>query len=156
MVIDSRTFGPVAIMIVGKAKINASGSFLISNQYWRNKLYGLRSKIINSPPAANSSLKRNPLLLIKLPWIEWSLWRIQNAIFTLTRANKCKLWTNKLLGASGIKLNSVLENVYDKQKLQTRKAVVSCSYDEMAASQMRIKMSNSNNIQRITVPTMQK
>ena len=144
-------------MIVRTAEINTSGSFLISNQYWRNNLYGLRSEIINSPPAANHSLERNSLLLIKLPWIEWSLWRIQNSIFALTRAYKCKLWTNKLLEASGIKLNSVLENVYDKQKLKTRKAVVSSPYGgEMAASQMRIKMSNSSNSQRITVRTMQK
>ena len=140
-------------MIVGKAEINASGSFRISNQYWRNNLYGLRPEIINSPPAANNSLKRNSLLLIKLPWIEWSLWRIQNAILTSTRAYKCKLWTNKLYEASGIKLNSVLENVYDKHKLKTRKAVVTSPYgDEMAASQMRIKMSDSNNNQRITFP----
>ena len=52
---------PVAIMIVGKAEINVSGSFRISH------LYGLRSEIINSPPAANNSLKRNPLLSLKLP-----------------------------------------------------------------------------------------
>ena len=64
---DSRTFKPVALMIGGKAEINASGSFRISNQY------GLRSEIINSPPAANNSLKRNSLLLIKLIWTEWSL-----------------------------------------------------------------------------------
>ena len=110
---DSRTFRPVAIMIVGKAEINASGSLRISNQYWGNKLHGLRSEIISSPPAANNSLKRHSLWLIKLPWIDWSLWRIQNTIFTLTRAYKCKLWTNKLLEASEIKLNFVLENVYD-------------------------------------------
>ena len=85
--------------------------------YWRNNLYGLRSEIIYSPPVANNW---NPLLLIKLPWIEWSLRIIQYVIFTLTRAYKCKLRTNKLLEASGIKLNSVLENVYDKPKLQTR------------------------------------
>ena len=30
---DSRTFGPVAITIVGKAEINASESFRISNQH---------------------------------------------------------------------------------------------------------------------------
>ena len=30
---DSRTFRPVAIRIVGKAEINASGSFRISRQY---------------------------------------------------------------------------------------------------------------------------
>ena len=30
---DSGTFWPVAIMIAGKAEINASGSFRISNQY---------------------------------------------------------------------------------------------------------------------------
>ena len=73
-------------------------------------------------------------------------------IFTLTRAYTCKLQTNKLLEASGIKLNSLLENVYGKQKLQTRKAVVSSPY----GGQMRIKMSNSNNSQRITVLTMPK
>ena len=71
MVIDNYnpgTFRPVAIMIVGKAElINASGSFRISY------LYGLRFETINSPPAANNSLKKNPFLLIKLPWIEWSL-----------------------------------------------------------------------------------
>ena len=105
-------------MIVRKAEINASGSFRISNQYWRNNMNGLRSEIINSPPAASNSLKRNPLLLIKLPWIEWSLWRIQNAIFTLTRAYKCKLWTNKLFEASGIKLNSVLTNRSWKREKQ--------------------------------------
>ena len=47
-------------MIVGKAEINASGSFPISRQYWGNNLYGLGSEIINSPPAASNSLKRNP------------------------------------------------------------------------------------------------
>ena len=46
----------------------------------RTYLYGLRSEIINSLPASKNSLKRNPLLLIKLPWIQWSLWRIQNVI----------------------------------------------------------------------------
>ena len=30
---DPRTIRPVAITIVGKAEINASGSFRISNQY---------------------------------------------------------------------------------------------------------------------------
>ena len=54
---DSRMFRPVAIMIVGKAKIRASGK----------NLYGLRFEVINSPPAANNSLKRNPLLLIYSP-----------------------------------------------------------------------------------------
>ena len=47
--------------------------------------------------------------------------RIQIAILTLTRACKCKLWANKLLETSGIKLNFVLENVYDEPKLQTTK-----------------------------------
>ena len=148
----------IQAMAVGEAEISASGSFQISNQYWGNNLYGLRSEIINFLPAANNSLKRNPLLLIKLPWIEWSLWRIQNAIFTLTRASRCKLWTNKPLETSGIKLKFVSENVYDnKPKLQTTKTVV-CSLcgGETAASQKRIKMSNSNNSQQITVPTMQK
>ena len=28
--------------------------------------------------------------MIKLPWIDWSLWRIQKAIFTSTRACKCE------------------------------------------------------------------
>ena len=70
---DSRTFRPVAITIVGKAEINASGSFRISRQYCGNNLYGLRSETINFPPAANNSLSRDPLLLIKLPWTEWSL-----------------------------------------------------------------------------------
>ena len=153
---DSGTFRSVAIMIVGKAEINPSGS-RISRQYWGNNLYGLKSEIINSPPAANNNLKGNPLLLIKLPWIEWLLWRIQNTIFTLKRTCKCKLWTNKLLQTSEIKLKFVLDNVYDRPKLQTTKTVVSSPYGgEMAASQMRIKMSNSNNSQRITVPTMQK
>ena len=70
---DSRLFRPVAIMIVGKIRINGSGSFRISRQYLGNNLYGLRSEIIDSPPATNNSLKRNPLFFIKLPWIEWSL-----------------------------------------------------------------------------------
>ena len=48
-------------MIVGKAEINATGSFRISRQYCGNYLYGLKSEIINSLPAANNSLKRNPL-----------------------------------------------------------------------------------------------
>ena len=73
-------------------------------------------------------------------------------IFTLTRAYTCKLQTNKLLEASGIKQNSLLQNVYDKQKLQTKKAVVSSP----CGGQMRNKMSNSNNSQRITVLTMPK
>ena len=51
-------------MIVGKVEINASGSFRISDR--GNNLYGLRSEIINSTPGANNSLKKNPLLLIKL------------------------------------------------------------------------------------------
>ena len=70
---NSRTFRTVAIMIVGKAEINASGSFRISNQHWRNNLSGLSSEIIKSLPAANNNLKRNVLLLFELPWIEWSL-----------------------------------------------------------------------------------
>ena len=60
---DSWTFRLVAVMVVGEAEIPASGSFRISNQ----------SEIIISLPAANNSLKRNPLLLIKRPWIEWLL-----------------------------------------------------------------------------------
>ena len=68
-----------------------------------------------------------------------------------------KTMKNKLLQTSGIKLELVLENVYDKPKLQTVKTVVSFPYDgEMAASQMRVKMRNINNSQRIAVPTMQK
>ena len=94
---DPRTIRPVAIIIVGKAEINACGSFRISNQYWGNNLYRFRSEIINSLSAANNSLKRNSLFLIDLSWVEWSLGRIENAILTLTRAYKCKLWTNKLL-----------------------------------------------------------
>ena len=62
---DSRTFRPVAIMVVGKEEINASGSYPISHQYC-NTLYRSRSEIINSPSDANNSLKRNPLLLIDL------------------------------------------------------------------------------------------
>ena len=67
MLIDNNgcgMFRPAAIMIVGKAKINASGSFRISRQYWGKNLYGLRYEIINFPPAANNSLKRNLLLSI--------------------------------------------------------------------------------------------
>ena len=82
---DPRTIRPVAIIIGGKAEINASGSFRISNLYW------FRPEIINSLPAANNSLKRNSLFLIDLSWVEWSLGRIENAILTLTRAYKCKL-----------------------------------------------------------------
>ena len=56
---------------------------------------------------------------------------------------------NKLLHTSGIKLKFVLENVNDKSKLQRTKTVVSFPDDgEMAASQMRVKMSNNNNSQR--------
>ena len=158
---DSRTYIPVAIMIVGKKKVIASGSFWISRQYWGKNLVGLRSEIINSPPAANNILKRNPLYLIWLPWIEWSLRRIQNSIFRLTRDRKCRLWTNKLLEISGIKLKFVLENVYDKPKLQpklqTTKTVINSPYGgKMAASQMRVTMSNNNNSQQITVPTIKK
>ena len=50
-----------------------------------------------------------------------------------------------------------MENVHDKQKLQTRKAVVSSPYGgEMVAIHMKVKMRNSNNSQRITVKTMKK
>ena len=56
---DSGTFRPAAIMFVGKAEINTSGSFRFSRQYWGNSLYGLRFEIIHSPPATNNSLKRN-------------------------------------------------------------------------------------------------
>ena len=42
-------------------------------------------------------------------------------------------------------------------KQQTIKTIISPPYgDEMAASQIRVKMSNNNNRQRITVMTMQK
>ena len=117
--------------------------------------WGLKLSILRQLPT--TAWRDSLLLLIKLPWIEWSLWRIQNAIFTLTRAYKCKLWTNKLLEASGIKLISGLENIYDKQKLKTRKAVISSLHGgEMAANQMKIKMSNSKSSQQITVPAMQK
>ena len=62
-----------------------------------------------------------------------------------------------LVKTSGIKLKLVLENVYDKLKLQTTKPIVSFPYGgEMAASQIRVKMSNNNNSQRIIVPTMQR
>ena len=60
---DPATLRPVAIMIVGKAEINASGSFRISHQYRGNNLYGLKSEIINSPPAANNSLQRNHVFI---------------------------------------------------------------------------------------------
>ena len=83
----------------------------------------MRSDTVNSPPAANDSLERNPLLLILLPSIEWSLWRILNAIFTLTR--HCKVWANNLLETSGIKLKFVFENVYDKPRQETIETVVS-------------------------------
>ena len=56
---DSGTSRPVAIMIVGKAEINVSGSFRISHQCRGDNLYGLKSEIINSPQATNNSLKRN-------------------------------------------------------------------------------------------------
>ena len=85
----------------------------------------MRSDTVNSPPAANDSLERNPLLLILLPSIEWSLWRILNAIFTLTRHCKCKVWANNLLETSGIKLKFVFENVYDKPRQETIQTVVS-------------------------------
>ena len=52
-------------------------------------MYGLSSETISSPLAANNSQESNSLLLIKLPCIEWSLRRIQNAIFTLRRDSKC-------------------------------------------------------------------
>ena len=51
-------------MDVGNANVNASGSFWISHQYLGKNLYGLRSEIISFPPAANNSLKGDPLLLI--------------------------------------------------------------------------------------------
>ena len=62
-------------MIVGKAEINASGTFRIRSVTSTEEItcMGWRSEIINSLPAANNSLKRNILLLIKLPWIELSL-----------------------------------------------------------------------------------
>ena len=41
--------------------------------------------------------------------------------------SECDIYIDKSLRIPGIKLNSVLENVYDKQKLQTRKAVVKLS-----------------------------
>ena len=51
------------------------------------------------------------------------------------------------------KLNFVLENVYDKPKLQTTNAVASSPHgSKMATSQMRIKISNSKNSQRIAFP----
>ena len=62
-----------------------------------------------------------------------------------------------LIEISGIKLKLVLENFYDKLKLQTTKTIISSPYgDEMAARQMMVKMSNNNNSQRITVPKMQR
>ena len=65
MLIYDNDFRPVAIMIVGKAKITASGSFWISHEYLGKNLGGLiQSEIINSPPAANNSLNRNPLFFI--------------------------------------------------------------------------------------------
>ena len=65
---------------------------------------------------------------------------------------------NKLpLETSGIKLKFVLENVSDKPKLQTTKTVVSSLYgSKMTASQIRVKISNNDNSQRITVLTMRK
>ena len=64
---------------------------------------------------------------------------------------------NKFIETSGIKLTFVLENVYDKPKLETTKAVVSFPcVSEMVASQMTVKMSNNNSSQQIAVPTMQK
>ena len=46
-----------------------------------------------------------------------------NAIFKLTRACKCKLWTNKLIELSGIKPKSVVEIIYDKLKQQMTTAL---------------------------------
>ena len=100
--------------------------------------------------------KEKSLLLIFLPWVEWSLRGIQMRYLSWTRAGQCKLWTNRLLDASWIQLKFVLENVYDKPKLQKKKTVFSCHYGgEMATSQLKIKMRNSNS-QRITVRTIQK
>ena len=131
-------FRPVAIIIVGKQKL------MHLDQYWGNNLYGLRSEIIYSLPADNSSLKRNALLSIKLPWFEWSLWRIQNALFTLTRAYKCKLWTTSFLRLLGSNWTLFWRMFMTNQSCKRQKQ---SSALLTASSQMRIKMSNSKNSQ---------
>ena len=85
--------------------------------------------------------------------------RIQNAVFTLTRDCNENYKQISFFRLLGLPLEFVSENVDDKPKLQMTKTAVRFSYaGEMAASQMRVKMSNSNNKnnQRITVPTIQK
>ena len=55
----------------------------------------------------------------------------------LIRDYKLKLRTNKLLETSGIKLKFVLENVYDRPKLQTTKTDVSYPYDGQPDKRLR-------------------
>ena len=71
----------------------------------------------------------------------------QNFLVSTSSSVNKRIWTNKFLETSGIKLRFVL--------LQTTKTVVSSLYcGKMSASQMRLNMSNNNNSQGITVPTM--
>ena len=63
---NSQTFKPVASMIVGKSKLMHLGYFRTVDSIEEKNLYGLRSEIINSPPATINSLKKNHLFLICL------------------------------------------------------------------------------------------
>ena len=58
-------------MIVVKAETNASGSFRISRQFWGNNLYGMRSEITNSPPAANNSQRE--IFVVDQTGLNWMI-----------------------------------------------------------------------------------
>ena len=64
--------------------------------------------------------------------------------------NRSTFWVtqNNPLETSGIKLKLILENVYDKLKLQAIKIVVSFLCPWMAAARWEVKISNNNNRQR--------
>ena len=124
-------------MIVEKVEINASGSFRISRNY-----------------QFSASCQQQPKMksfVVDQTALDWMV--------TLKNSECDILHWQELLNVnyeetsfsetSGIKLSSVLENVYDKPKLKTTKIVVRSLYGgAMAAIQTRIKMSNSNNSQR--------
>ena len=97
-------------MIVERANFNSSGQSPVKKELAWDGAGKCQFSTVNS------GLERTSLLLIWPPWI-------QNAIFTLTRKCRCKLWTNKL--ETWDKLKFVSAYVYIKPKLRNARTVFS-------------------------------
>ena len=137
---NSRTFRPVTIMTVGKSKIDPSGSFRISRQYWGKNLNGLRSEFINSPPAANNSLSWSNCLGLTGHSEEFRMRHLRWE--ELVNVNYEQISFLKLLGSNWKLFRMYMTNQSYKRQKQSSGSLHG---GEMAASQMRVKISNNNN-----------